>query len=113
VWPTRGVYFFREPERRLRPDQVAHPQEPVLDIDPTWQRMVNLPSPKSEVKTQNQEKPKMVVLGGRDEPVALLIDRKPTIRGRSGFSTTTSIAGLCGILRAPCAHRNRLAMHAK
>ena len=72
-------------ERRLRPGQVAHPQEPALEIDPTWQRMVNLPSPKPEVKTENQEELKMIVLGGRDESVALLVGRKPTIRGRFGL----------------------------
>ena len=50
-------------ERRVRPDEVAHAQEPLLEIDPTWQRMVDLPPPKPEVKTQNQEELEVIVLG--------------------------------------------------
>ena len=69
-------------ERRVRPRMVAHPQEPVLEIDPSWQRMINLPPPKAEVKTQNQKELEVIVLGGRDEPVALLVSREPAIRSR-------------------------------
>ncbi len=69
-------------ERRVRPDQVPHAQEPVLEIDPTWQCMVNLPPPKPEVKTKNEEELKVIVLGTRNESVALLVSRKPTIRNR-------------------------------
>lgn len=44
--------------------------------------MVNLPAPKPEVKTENQKELKVIVLGSRDEPVALLVSREPAIRSR-------------------------------
>jgi hypothetical protein len=69
-------------ERRVRPRLVAHPQEPVLEINPSWQRMINLPPPKAEVKTQNQKEFEVIVLGSRNESVALLVSRKPAIRSR-------------------------------
>jgi hypothetical protein len=69
-------------ERRVRPRLVAHPQEPVLEIDPTWQCMVNLPPPKPEVKTKNEEELELVVLGSRNESIALLVSREPAIRSR-------------------------------
>ena len=57
----------------------------MLEIDPTWQRMVNLPPPKPEVKPENQEELKMIVPSSRNEPFALLVGRKPTIRDRFGL----------------------------
>ena len=69
-------------ERRVRPGQVTHAQEPLPEIDPTWQCMVNLSSPQPEVKTENQKEFKMILLGSRDESVALLVSREPTIRSR-------------------------------
>jgi hypothetical protein len=44
--------------------------------------MVDLPAPKPEVKTENQKELKVIVLGSRDEPVALLVSREPAIRSR-------------------------------
>ena len=69
-------------ERRVRPGQVADAQEPVLEIDPTWQCMVNLPPPKPEVKTKNEEELELVVLRSRNESIALLVSREPAIRSR-------------------------------
>jgi hypothetical protein len=67
-------------ERGSRPGQVAYAQDPLPD--PTWQRMVDFFPPQPEVKTENQKELKMIVLGSRDESVALLASREPTIRSR-------------------------------
>ena len=100
-------------EWRVWPDEVAHAQEPLLQIDPTWQGMVDLSPPQPEVKPENQEELEMIVLGNRDEPVALLVGRESAIRSRLRLFDYHIDAGLCGIFRALCAQRNRLAMHAK
>ena len=104
-------------EWRVWPDEVAHAQEPLLEIDPTRQGTVDLSPRQPEVKPENQEEFDLIVLGSRDEPVALLVGRFESRNRRSaagsGFSITTSTAGLCGIFRVLCAQRNRLAMHAK
>jgi hypothetical protein len=90
-------------QRRVGPGQVADAQEPVLEIDPTWQRMIDLPSPEPKVKTENQKELKMIVLGGRDKPVALIVGRKPTIRGRFGLFDHDIDSGIMRNL--PCAVR--------
>ena len=64
------------------PDEVAHAQDPLLQIDPTWQGMVDLSAPQPEVKPENQEELEMIVLGNRDEPVALVVGRESAIRSR-------------------------------
>ena len=72
-------------EWRVWPDEVAHAQEPLLEIDPTRQGMVDLSPSQTEVKPENQEKLEMIVLSSCDEPVTLLVGSESAIRSRLRF----------------------------